>query len=139
MSVPDKSNDTEAFKFGESVRYFFDSIKKLMCALPPLTTPYGFLWYLGLPLQLVLIILGKLIRFPAEIWESSKNEKVECENYNKLGFIGDILTFVIDSIMYLQGGILKIIDIVIMSLGFGREVYEARDLVIRQVEDLTLI
>ena len=58
MSVPDKPQDLEAFDFTMSVRYLFNSVEKLMCRLPPLTSPYGFLWYLGLPVQLLIIILG---------------------------------------------------------------------------------
>ena len=138
MSESSKPQDLSVFDFTMSVRYLFNSIEKLMCGLPPLNFPYGILWYLGLPLQLLLIILGKIIRFPAEIWESSKDEKIVCKNYNKLGFIGYILTFVIDIILYIHGGILKTIDIVITSLGLGYAGLKAEDLLIPQVEDFDL-
>ena len=138
MSDSSKPQDLEAFDFTASVRFFFNSIEKLMCGLPPLTFPYGILWYLGLPVQLLLIILGKLIRLPAEIWEGAKDEKIECKDYNRRGLIGYILTFAMDTLLYIHGGILKTIDIVITSLGFGYEGFKAKDLLIPQVEDFDL-
>ena len=127
--------------FAGSVQYFLNSIEKLMCSLPPVEPPYylDILWYAGLPFQLIFMILGKLIRFPAEIWEGSKNDNVECSKpLEKKGFLVDIVTFIIESILYLHGGILKIIDIVISSLGFGYGAFEAKELLIPQVTDFEM-
>lgn len=136
MSDSNKPQDLAAFDFTMSAWYFFNSIEKLACGLPPLTFPDGILWYLGLPVQLLLIILGKLIRLPAEIWESAKDEKTDCKDPNKRGLVGYILTFAMDTLLYIHGGILKIIDIVITSIGFGYSVRPS--LLIPQVEDFEL-
>lgn len=132
MSGEEQPQDLAAFDFTMSVRYLFNSIEKLACGLPPFTLK-KFFWYLGLPVQLLLIILGKLIRLPAEIWESAKDEKIECKE-QKSGLFGYILKFAMDILLYIHGGVLKTIDIVITSLGFGYAGFKAAKPLIQEVK-----
>ena len=135
MSESSKPQDLSVFDFTMSVRYLFNSIEKLMCGLPPLNFPYGILWYLGLPLQLLLIILGKIIRFPAEIWESSKDEKIVCKDPNKRGLVGYILTFAMDTIMFVYGGIWTLVETLLGYIGIGYSIIEDEKSLTQEVKN----